>query len=337
LIRREASAVKLSPEGDRTFLLKQRQIYVFKLQERLASELCRAGFYGQATAKSSVGRVDVLARLVVNGMDQYEGFNPGGEKANYFGDMYLEITPMTFDVKVREGDALSQLRLFYGPPEDSQMSSKQVYETILGEGASDGSLGVDLTPVEISGIQGVAFCARRGEEKDPIPLWKEVNEEKRPAPWDYWKFVPQDQDRPNRLKIEKEQFYLLRSKQKISVPPGIAVYCRASDETIGEMRIHYAGFAHPFFGKRDDGEPGTPLIFEVRGHQINVSLADGERMANLIFYRMSEDCGKPEKGDNPEDPYNTQTLQLSKFFRGWPKPPARLERISDDGIVAPAQ
>lgn len=29
---------------------------------------------------------------------------------------------------------------------------------------------------------------------------------------------------------------------------GVAVYCRPSDETIGEMRIHYAGFVHPGFG-----------------------------------------------------------------------------------------
>jgi deoxycytidine triphosphate deaminase len=196
---------------------------------------------------------------------------------------------------------------------------------------------VDLDPVTIGGIQGVAFCARRDEKKDPIPLWKEVREDKKPTPWDYWKFVPQDRDRPSRLKIEQEQFYLLRSKQKISVPPGVAVYCRASDETIGEMRIHYAGFAHPFFGKeRPDGQLGTPLIFEVRGHQINVSLAHKERMANLNFYRMSEDCEKPPLQNGSEDPYNTQNLQLSKFFRNWPKPPEKLRRTSDDGIVEPA-
>ena len=33
-------------------------------------------YYGQATAKSSVGRLDVLARLIVDGMDHYEAFHP---------------------------------------------------------------------------------------------------------------------------------------------------------------------------------------------------------------------------------------------------------------------
>ena len=43
-----------------------------------------------------------------------------------------------------------------------------------------------------------------------------------------------------------------------------------------------------FFGKnRKDKKEGTPLILEVRGHDVNVSLQDKEKMARLIFYRMS--------------------------------------------------
>ena len=337
-IQREGSAVRLLQNADKTYILERWKTYVFKLQERLGRDLLKAGFHGQATAKSSVGRIDVLARLIVDGMDQYEGFNTERlMEGNYAGYMYLEITPMTFNVKVKEGIALSQLRLFYGDPEIAKINSTESFKTILGEQAMDGSLGVDLDQVDIGGVPVVAFCARTEEGKEPIPLWKEDSEAKRPAPWDYWKFVTPD--RPNRLRIEKELFYLLRSEEKISVPKGVAVYCRASDETIGEMRIHYAGFAHPFFGKdRPDNEPGTPLIFEVRGHQIDVSLANGERMANLIFYRLSEDCekSKPDstKGKEPEDQYNTQSLQLSKFFRKWPP---KLRRIKDDGIVEPCE
>ena len=53
-----------------------------------------------APAKSTVGRVDVLARLIVDGMRTYEIFNPIGLKKG-LGEMYLEITPITFDVKVK--------------------------------------------------------------------------------------------------------------------------------------------------------------------------------------------------------------------------------------------
>ena len=140
-----------------------------------------------------------------------------------------------------------------------------------------------------------------------------------------WKFQQSGDDK--RLKIENNRFYILRSKEKIRVPPGIAIYCRASDETIGEMRIHYAGLVHPHFGLRDDGENGTPLIFEVRGHQVDVSLRHGERMANLTLYRMSQEAG-PDKS-----PYGTQTLKLSSFFSEWPN---KLKKVGDNGTVEAA-
>jgi dCTP deaminase len=114
----------------------------------------------------------------------------------------------------------------------------------------------------------------------------------------------------------------------ISLPDGVAVYCRAIDEAIGEMRIHYAGFVHPFFGSgREDGKPGTPLIFEVRGHDVDVSLKDGEKMARLIFYRMSRPCIKKKKKDS----YTEQTLKLSAIFAAWPE---NLEVAGDGSVKA---
>ena len=56
------------------------------------------------------------------------------------------------------------------------------------------------------------------------------------------------------------------------------------------------------------------MIFEVRGHQVDVTLGHGEKMANLIFYRMSKDCSSE---DNEQSAYGKQTLQLSKFFEEW--------------------
>lgn len=115
------------------------------------------------------------------------------------------------------------------------------------------------------------------------------------------------------MEIRKEKFYILRSKERIALPGGIAVYCRAIDETIGEMRIHYAGFVHPWFGRdRSDKKEGTPLIFEVRGHGANVNLKHGEKLANLVYYRMSKEAERPSDED-----YNNQELKLSAFFKNW--------------------
>ena len=318
-------AVRLEPAGG-SFELAPRKTYLFKLRERLERELSDGRVHGMATAKSSVGRVDVLARLIVDGMNRYEYFDPDGRGT---GDMYLEITPMTFSVKVKEGISLSQLRLFYGKPEECELKdSRELCSTVLhGSDIRDGSLSVDLTDKHIGGLPVAAFCAGGEERPDPVPLWKQ-NEPEKPRPEKYWRFVrPSGEEK--RITIEKTRFYILRSKERISLPQGIAVYCRASDETIGEMRIHYAGFAHPWFGwDRPDGEPGTPLMFEVRGHDVNVSLADGEKMAGLSFYRMSQDCSKPK-----HVAYNLQNLQLSNFFGEW----SDKLRLLEDGKVEPLQ
>lgn len=322
-IENKGLAERLPKSEDGTYVLKPLNTYVFKLRERLRRALGEAGIYGQATAKSSVGRVDVLARLIVDGMDKYECFDPDG-LAKQDGDLYLEITPITFPVRVKAGIRLTQLRLFYGDPGNVEIKGKELFSTVLhGPGASDGSLTVNLENDTKGGLEVAAFCASPPRDtNDAIPLWEE---DPKPEPWKYWKFVATDE--LNRLAITQSNFYLLRSKERISVPKGIAIYCRASDETIGEMRIHYAGFVHPFFGtRRQDGQVGTPLIFEVRGHQVDVSLAHQEKLANLEFYRMSEDSDEGDPG------YEKQNLQLSKFFGEWPE---NLKRSDDDGTVEP--
>jgi dCTP deaminase len=330
---------KLELDQDGAYLLKRTCTYLFKLKERLNFKKENARLYGQATAKSTVGRMDVLARLIVDGAHYYEGFDPDTFGPGN-GDMYLEITPMTFNVRIKEGIQLSQLRIFRGNPEDSVIGGEEVYESLLhvsggDPSGTDGSLSANLEPTSIvPGHQASAFWANRMEENDsPIDLWPK--EPERPLPCKYWRF--RQWDGHKRITIEKTHFYIIRSREKISLPGSVAVYCRASDEKIGEMRIHYAGFVHPFFGTdREDGTVGTPLIFEVRGHDVNVSLQHSEKMAQLVFYRMSANPEKISKLPSPRrvpreegKPYNEQTLQLSKLFAPWPEK----IRVGDDGTV----
>lgn len=283
---------------DDSFLLERKNTYVFRLRERLNAEMLgKIGIHGQATAKSSVGRLDVLARLIVDGMDRYEGFSAKGLQRSS-GIMYLEITPITFDIRVNPGKSLSQLRMFYGDPEDSMISGTEVCKTVLGNDAEEHILTLNLEPDR----GACAYCA----EGSKIPISLSAPDGSL-DPTNYWKLIPENSQK--RIQIESGKFYILRSKQRLWVPDEVAIYCRASDETIGEMRIHYAGFVHPGFGQ--DGPDGAPLIFEVRGHQVKANLMHGEKMANLIFYRMS-------KPDRETTPYDKQELKLSKIFAEWP-------------------
>jgi dCTP deaminase len=321
-LRNPLLAEKMDVPADGIFTLDIQKTYVFKLADRLDPVFAKIGIHGQATAKSSVGRVDVLARLIVDGMDQYERFDSRSLQSQS-GDMYLELTPFTFRVKVKAGICLSQLRLFYGDPKNVEMSGDAICHTVFKEAtALDASLSVDLENTKIGGLEVAAFCAERDKSDEPICLWKA---DVLADPCKNWKFIKSDGNK--RLKIENDRFYILRSKERIRVPAGIAINCKASDETIGEMRIHYAGFVHPWFGDRDDGENGTPLIFEVRGHQVDVSLRHGERMANLTLYRMSENA-EPEITD-----YGKQTLKLSGFFSEWPK---KIVEVDGHGTVKAA-
>lgn len=302
--------------------LKRCQSYVFELKLHFKPLFCSANvFHGQATGRSSVGRVDVLTRLIVDGMEEYEGFSADAlTKEGSSGCLYLEVTPITFDVAVKPDTALSQLRIFLYSPEVSRVDEPDLYQhTLIGDGEPNprGVLRLSLDPDPTHEFS--AFVGKRGGGTDqdlpPVPLWDQPTESK-PDPETYWDglTVPTDSSAGRRLlRIEQGRFYILRSYEKLCLPPGVAVYCKPSHEAIGELRIHYAGFVHPYFGLgRQDGEGGTPLIFEVRGHDLPTVLAHKEKLAYLEYYRMS----LPPKREDSK--YETQILKLSAFFAPWP-------------------
>jgi deoxycytidine triphosphate deaminase len=319
-----------NPLSNNTFYLEKEQCYVFKIQEKLHPAIVNSSpFYGQATAKSSVGRVDVIARLIVDGMKEYEKFTPNGVTT---GEMFLEITPITFDVVVKEGISLSQLRFCNGDFEVSTMRDEKFIDAILNlshHPKNSATLSVDVSNFKITNkLAAAAYCANNGKSKKALELWADEGTYSAPEFW-----VPVESNEEQNIKsitIKKNNFYILRSLERISLPPGVCIYCRAMDETLGEMRIHYAGFVHPLFGlNREDKKTGTPLIFEVRGHNVDVLLTQGEILARLFFYRMS--ClaeepisEKPKSNDkkgilNSHQPvaYGDQELKLSKFFKPW--------------------
>jgi len=320
---KDLGLVEALDPADGSFLLEPGKSYLFKTRETLVSNVLDSSpIFGQATAKSSVGRMDVLARLIVDGMSSYEEFNPEGLRKGS-GELFVEVTPLTFPVRVKADTSITQLRFFVGAPEACEVNGRHICQSILNDSdAAEPYLHLDLTSERVDGDLACAFKAKEktNESVEPIRLWKPTVGESldKPRPELYWEREAADEHR--RFPIRPNKFYILRSKERIAVPKGVAIYCRAIDETIGEIRIHYAGFVHPWFGqKRADGQAGTPLIFEVRGHSVKANLRDEEILAKLIFYRMSEDACEPESATS----YSNQSLQLSTFFAEWGTPESK--------------
>ncbi|MCK4225008.1 MAG: 2'-deoxycytidine 5'-triphosphate deaminase [candidate division Zixibacteria bacterium] len=294
--------------------LEAKKTYVFKLRESL--KIPPYGrLYGKATGRSSIGRLDVLTRLMVDYCSLYDEIEP--KEGFYPGRLYLEVTPITFGIEVQEGASLSQLRLFRGDPELSELKASEIElfgEMILDENRQPKTteklyeLRVDLTPDPKNNIS--AFRAKKDKDL-VVDLTKE---EKHYNPKDFWEEVSLNIDSP--LKIEPERFHILRSKERFKLPRDIAVYCQAVSETIGELRIHYAGFVHPGFGSTRPKE-GTPIIFEVRGHNVDTFLRDGETLAHIKFYRMSEPCTPDSLEKEKKSEYEKQELRLSSYFEDW--------------------
>ena len=93
---------RFSLEGEGA-VLEKGIVYVAPLIERLQLP---PEISGAANPKSSTGRLDIFTRLIV---DQSEAFDdvPQG----YAGGLWVEISPRSFSVRVREGSRLNQLRL----------------------------------------------------------------------------------------------------------------------------------------------------------------------------------------------------------------------------------
>src|SRR5207247_7611958 len=113
-----------------------------------------------------------------DGMGDYERFDrDAADKGN--GQMFVEITPITFSVRVRVGDSVNQLRLFLGSPEGVEIGSPELYRTCLR--AENPFLSVDLSPAVIGRLPASAFATSSDETSAPIDLGSGSLE----IPWSY--------------------------------------------------------------------------------------------------------------------------------------------------------
>src|SRR6185503_13597666 len=99
----EMDHVDLSGDGA---VLERNRPYLIPLRERL--KLPR-GIRGRTNPRSSTGRLDIFTRVITDRGNHFDEVSDG-----YEGELFLEIVPMSFTIKVRAGFTLNQLRLVSG-------------------------------------------------------------------------------------------------------------------------------------------------------------------------------------------------------------------------------
>lgn len=251
-------------------------VYIAELQESLALP---AGISARANPKSSTGRVDVFVRLLSDYGDLFDDVAAG-----YTGPIYVEIAPQTFSVLARTGTRLNQLRIKRG-------NSPKLYTA---------DCGVDLTG------DLVGYRARR--HAGVIDLDNIDGHD----PRKYWEPLYQNN---GQLLLDPGEFYILASKGAVEIPVMEAAEMLPIDPSVGEFRVHYAGFFDPGFGTDEAGAKGSRGVLEVRCFDTPFLLEDGQTVARLVYEPLTE---RPVQlyGQSGSH-YQGQGLKLSKHFRPW--------------------
>jgi dCTP deaminase len=291
----------------RPTVLERGNVYVIPLMEELALP---QGMLGKTNPKSTIGRLDAFTRLLTDYAGEFERVPRG-----YRGKLYVEVAPRAFSVIVHQGSRLNQLRIMRGnpPPSDTALSALNEAETLVYLGDDEPGqavisrglwISVNLLPTDESGIVG--YLARRGAPPVDLDLVGVY------APDDFWEPVV----RPERGEIilEPGDFYILASVERIRVPPHFAAEMVGYDPSVGEFRLHYAGFFDPGFGYGEDDVKGTRAVLEVRSHEVPFLMRHGQRVGRLIYERLT---AVPEKiyGLSIGSSYQRQELALSKQFK----------------------
>ena len=280
-------------------VLEKGCVYVVPLMERVTLP---AGMTAAASAKSSIGRIDLMTRIITDQGTEFDRVQEG-----YDGPLYAELCPQSFSVVVQPGQLLNQVIFRLGKTilDDEALHAVHARTPIVSGDAviSDGlGFSVDLQPAkgDLVGYRakrhtGVLDLSRLGHY-DPADYWEEVC------------------TRDGQIILDPGAFYILVSREAIAIPPDCAAEMAPYLAMVGEFRVHYAGFFDPGFGFDAAGGSGSRGVLEVRCHEAPFVLEHGQIVGRLVYEKMSQE---PEQlyGTGISSNYQGQGLKLSKHFK----------------------
>ena len=288
-------------------VFEKRCVYIVQLMEEL---FLPESVSGKANPKSTTGRLDIFTRLITDYGMEFERVASG-----YKGKLYAEVVPRTFTVRVQEGMRLNQLRFVRGTPpllRESATLGKLHVEEPLAYAPDDTPADAEIRhglpiSIDLAGSRGSEVIGYKAKSHAPLMDLANVNYY---DPAEFWEPIPPTP----RIILNPDDFYILVSKEKVSIRPELAGEMVAYDPSVGEFRIHYAGFFDPGFGYGLREGKGTHAVLEVRSHEVPFVIEDGQVVGRLVYERLME---PPDKiyGASIGSSYQSQGLSLSKQFK----------------------
>ena len=270
---RELSLSKI--DLNKNTLLEKNCIYLCELNEKLKLP---NNIMGKSNPKSTTGRLDIFTRVITENGKEYDFIN-----YKYNGKLYLEIIPQSFSIIIKKNTSLNQIRFFQGSNIESKF--KQI------------NISVSIKKNQVTAYKAKKITSAIDLNK--INFYKVSK---------YWEeIVPED----NYFIIERDEFYILRSKESIIVKNNQAAELEPFKDSFGNFRVHYAGFFDPGFG---NSKTGTPAVLELRAYDTPFIIRDGQLVGQLNYYEIDE-IKKETYGLSIKSNYSNQNLKLAKQFK----------------------
>ena len=309
----DAERIALTGEGA---VLERGIVYVARLAESLA---LLPSISGAANPKSSTGRLDIFTRLIVDGAEAFDEVPLG-----YRGELWLEISPRSFSVRVHEGSRLSQIRF---RSRNSQQMDRHDF-TLQGRSParSPSPEPAGRRRTDDARRRAAARRSRRRRRRHRrLPRDQEFErhrrQSRRAATRRRISGSRSARAPTRRLILDPDEFYILASREKVQIPADLAAEMAPIDPAIGEFRVHYAGFFDPGFGQGPDGAPCARAVLEVRSRDVPFLLEDGQPVGRLVYEALGDAPEREELyGAGATSNYQGQGLKLGKHFRDFKAP-----------------
>lgn len=295
-------------------ILEKGHVYLVPLLESLRLP---PSLRGRTNPKSTTGRLDIFTRVITDLNTGFDEIRPG-----YQGPLYLEIVPRSFTIRLQTGQSLNQLRLIQGQAAVSDSALRALHRKIPVLYHNEPGAH-PLAPRDLRVDRGLFLRVdlRGGDDRPNGVIGYRAKKNSHVidlskigyyAAADFWE--PIVRHRSGSLLLEPEEFYILASKERISVPPGYAAEMVAYEAACGELRTHYAGFFDPGFGHGRGEIAGTQAVLEVRPHDVPFLIHDGQTFFKVVFEKML-DVPTEVYGATLGSSYQRQGLTLSKHFK----------------------